>query len=468
MSTSTVSITANAVAARRRPVVAGEKKSAIELVGGDGGGITRVNGVAVGDDKTTGGGNDLSQSIRGEALLVRSNDSAQVKKTLANSTVSPRRTRKVAPKPEKARWLTVVSVLTKNLLLVLAVLGLVQMIRMLALRSADSSVASPLEISDFEGRIAEVEAFLKTTTKMMQVQVEVVDRKIENEIGGLRRELGKKIEDKGVIFGNELKKLDDRTENVEKSLGELRAMDLMTREEFEKFYDELKKAKSVDYSDRDVSLDDIRAYARDIIEKEIEKHAADGLGRVDYALASGGAMVIRHSEPYSFGKVNSWFPLTTARNGAHSDAGKMLKPSFGEPGQCFPLKGSSGFVQIRLRTAIILEAITLEHVAKSVAYDRSSAPKDCRVSGWLQGHDTDLAVDTERMFLLAEFSYDLDKSNAQTFNVLDSGEAGGSGIVDTIRFDFRSNHGSPSHTCIYRLRVHGQEPNAVSMLVSQS
>ena len=42
----------------------------------------------------------------------------------------------------------------------------------------------------------------------------------------------------------------------------------------------------------------------------------------------------------------------------------MLKPSFGEPGKCFPLKGDSGFVQIRLGTTIIPEAITLEHVDK--------------------------------------------------------------------------------------------------------
>lgn len=100
-----------------------------------------------------------------------------------------------------------------------------------------------------------------------------------------------------------------------------------------------------------------------------------------------------------------------------------------------------------------------------VAYDRSSAPKDCRVYGWHQGHDTDIAAETGSMFLLAEFSYDLEKSNAQTFNVLD---LVGSGPVDMVRFDFASNHGSPSHTCIYRLRVHGHEPDSVSMLAMQS
>ena len=57
---------------------------------------------------------------------------------------------------------------------------------------------------------------------------------------------------------------------------------------------------------------------------------------------------------------------------------------------------------------------------QSVAYDRSSAPKDCRVSGWLQGRDLDLSIDANKMFLLAEFTYDLEKSSAQTFDVLDA------------------------------------------------
>lgn len=100
------------------------------------------------------------------------------------------------------------------------------------------------------------------------------------------------------------------------------------------------------------------------------------------------------------------------------------------------------------------------NVKQSVAYDRSSAPKDCRVSGWLQELDN-----PEQMFLLTEFRYDLEKSNAQTFNVLDSV---GSGLVNTIRLDVASNHGSASHTCIYRLRVHGHEPDSVSLSATQS
>ncbi|KAK6163124.1 hypothetical protein DH2020_002965 [Rehmannia glutinosa] len=65
-----------------------------------------------------------------------------------------------------------------------------------------------------------------------------------------------------------------------------------------------------------------------------------------------------------------------------------------------------------------------------------------------------------KMFLLTEFTYDLDKSNAQTFKV----QSTTSNLVDTIRLDVTSNQGSASHTCIYRLRVHGYEPSSVLIL----
>jgi SUN domain-containing protein 1/2 len=51
-------------------------------------------------------------------------------------------------------------------------------------------------------------------------------------------------------------------------------------------------------------------------------------------------------------------------NNVHKTAQKMLEPSFGQPGECFALKGSSGFVDVKLRAGIIPEAVTLEHVDK--------------------------------------------------------------------------------------------------------
>ena len=56
--------------------------------------------------------------------------------------------------------------------------------------------------------------------------------------------------------------------------------------------------------------------------------------------------------------------LTLNFDGLHQDANKMLKPRFGDPGQCLPLQGSSVFVDVAPRTSILPEVVTLEHVSK--------------------------------------------------------------------------------------------------------
>ncbi|PRQ47623.1 putative SUN domain-containing protein [Rosa chinensis] len=194
------------------------------------------------------------------------------------------------------------------------------------------------------------------------------------------------------------------------------------------------------------------------VEKAIQKHAADGLARADYAAASWGATVVDHSEP-RYERDWPWLGWwSTWWNGVHHKAIHMLSPSFGEPGRCFPLKGRSGFVVVKLREPIVPEAITIEHVLDSVVDDRSDAPKDCRVTAWLQ-HDRYDGKKNE--FVLAEFSYDVRKSNVQTCGVSGSvAKARDEAIVNMVELQFGSNNGSPVSTCIYRLRVHGHKPRS--------
>ncbi|CAH8324386.1 unnamed protein product [Eruca vesicaria subsp. sativa] len=450
MSTSTMSLTATP--AKRSPLLAGEKKSNIDFPPSESlaNGRDPIRAEAV---------VDRSQSQELGPVTRRSVSAATGTTTTTNTTATQRRTRKVAtPKTEKARWKRVVRIFAKQLIALLIIVGLIQVTRKVILKVTSSS--SSFETTAFSGlerRIAEVDGLVKATTSKMQVQVELLDKKMEKEAKALRQELEKKAS----TFHNELKKIESRTESLEKSVEEVNAKPFVSRDELDKIYGELKKGNVDAFSE--VGIDELRAYAREMMEKEIEKHAADGLGRVDYALASGGGFVMKHSDPFLVGKGSNWFATIGGR--AHANAVKMLSPSFGEPGQCFALKGSNGYVQIRLRGPIVPEAFTLEHVAKNVAYDRSSAPKDCLVSGWLQGIGQELSDETGKMQLLTEFTYDLDRSNAQTFNVLDSPD---SGLIDTVRLDFTSNHGSNSHTCIYRFRVHGRAPDPVSVMETQS
>jgi len=306
---------------------------------------------------------------------------------------------------------------------------------------------------DMESRLSKVEGF-KKTTKMLQVQLDILDKKLGNEVDKAKRDITKQFEAKGNELEKKVKTLEDKTGKLDKSISELRDMGFLSKKEFEKILSQLKEKKGLGVTDNDITLDDIRLFAKEIVEIEIARHSADGLGMVDYALGSGGAKVVSHSKPFMNGK--NYFPVGSS---VHATAQKMLEPSFGQPGECFALKGSSGFVDVKLRTGIIPEAVTIEHVDKSVAYDRSSAPMDFQIRGWYQGTHDASDKDSNVMATLGEFSYSLDRSNAQTFQL----EIGANPqAVNMVRFDFSSNHGNLELTCIYRFRVHGTEPGSLS------
>ncbi|CAI5468503.1 unnamed protein product [Closterium sp. Yama58-4] len=104
----------------------------------------------------------------------------------------------------------------------------------------------------------------------------------------------------------------------------------------------------------------------------------------------------------------------------HPNAQVVLTPGR-FPGNCLPLKGQQGHIDIRLRSTIVPRAFTLEHLPKSIAYEIHSAPKD-------------------------------------TFSVGEAVEeaGGGDGMgIGMVRVRVLSNYGHPNFTCIYRVRAHG-------------
>ena len=208
--------------------------------------------------------------------------------TLAMSTL----TVSITVNPTRPRWVTLVSIFFKNLILLIVILGLVQMIRKLALKSTDSSERSLVVIPDFERQIAEVESFVKITMSMMQVVVEFVNKKIESEVGGMRRDLSDKIEEKENA-GKVNHRFEKLSEMLDKKLG---AVEFLRKEDLDKIFDDLMNVKGADNGDKEVSLDGIMMVARDMLVKEIQRHAGYGLDRVDYSLSSGGAKVVRHSD----------------------------------------------------------------------------------------------------------------------------------------------------------------------------
>jgi SUN domain-containing protein 1/2 len=216
------------------------------------------------------------------------------------------------------------------------------------------------------------------------------------------------------------------------------------------------------------------------VELEVERALAlaasnrsDAANRVDYALFSGGGRVVGHSALSPL-VARAEGPLTHAlksiRGGVHPRADEwVLSGGFNEPnaGECLALRGDRGHVDVRLREAVFVNAVTVEHVRGDVAYDLSSAPKVLAVLGWNRTREPPAFSEKGDMERSAKSLHDfthggeylryelksseLSRGAAQTFAF----HATRARAVDHVRFEVRSNYGNAEYTCLYRLRVHG-------------
>ena len=250
-----------------------------------------------------------------------------------------------------------------------------------------------------------------------------------------------------------------------------------------------------------------QTHVEEAVTKFLDVFFADRTGLVDYAYAGTGGLVVRHS-PLASGAPLPKSLLQQARLAlglakVHPRANEwVLSPKSGVPGACLPIAGRNGYVDIRLRTAIAIDAISIEHVPRSVAYDISTAPRRISIYGWRKrdigapslggyseyddngeeddsvmaffdsvvksvstgmggliglggGVDADDPEDETEMLLLgANLEYDIAARPVQTFAL--PGTSPQTAEVTHVRFRIHDNWGSESHTCIYRLRVHGK------------
>ena len=108
-------------------------------------------------------------------------------------------------------------------------------------------------------------------------------------------------------------------------------------------------------------------------------------------------------------------------------------------------------MDLRLREAIVVKAVTVEHVHRDVAYDITSAPKSVKILGW---NNTKSPGAGARV--LGSIRYQLlDGQGGSAMQTFELGGAPGT-AVDHVRFEVESNYGNKDWTCLYRLRVHGK------------
>nr|XP_035940288.1 sperm-associated antigen 4 protein isoform X6 [Halichoerus grypus] len=115
------------------------------------------------------------------------------------------------------------------------------------------------------------------------------------------------------------------------------------------------------------------------------------------------------------------------------------------PGNCWAFEGDQGQVVIRLPGRVQLSDITLQHPPPSVAHTggANSAPRDFAVYG--------LQLDDETEVFLGKFTFDVEKSEIQTFHLQNDPPT----AFPKVKIQILSNWGHPRFTCLYRVRAHG-------------
>ena len=182
---------------------------------------------------------------------------------------------------------------------------------------------------------------------------------------------------------------------------------------------------------------------------------ADRTGRQDFALASGGGRVVAHSQLSPF-VARGDGPITAAvaflRGGVHPKSDEwLLSPSLEQPGDCVALHSSTGYVDIRLRQSVMVDAVTLEHTNSLNAYDMHSAPRDIEVLGWLSCNKNKCknSKPPKSLLSLGNYTYSVSHGSVQTY------EVAAPQTLDHVRLVVKNNQGHKRWTCLYRFRVHG-------------
>lgn len=189
----------------------------------------------------------------------------------------------------------------------------------------------------------------------------------------------------------------------------------------------------------------ITALAEDVYLRRLQ----DYVGLRDYALSSNGAELIAE-----------WCSPT--RKGAI----KALQP---EQYSCWPFAGSLGHLAVKLSKPVHVRSITIDHIPPSLSLDISTAPREMKVWGQVndgavpRGHNFTNQIHkiyAPRGYVFAEllsFEYQIHGTvHIQQFN-LPLEVLSLNLLVEAVVLEIRSNWGSATHTCIYRLRVHAEE-----------
>lgn len=247
---------------------------------------------------------------------------------------------------------------------------------------------------------------------------------------------------------------------------------------------------------------DVTALIGHLVDSAVSRYSKDTLARPDLALHSAGARVIPSLTSPTFEiRPSSLRGLLTGNGYAVGRPPVTALHYELHSGHCWPFAGSEGQLGVALAAPAYITDISIDHVAKEIAFDLRSAPREMELWGLVEGRDNIAKVKkwkaekvktreerrreaevrgetvstleeedyprtlpkSPQYIRIASFKYDVHApNNVQTFPVFEE--------VRDLGIDFgiavlriKSNWGRAELTCLYRLRVHGQRMGEIPL-----
>jgi len=239
---------------------------------------------------------------------------------------------------------------------------------------------------------------------------------------------------------------------------------------------------------------DVTLLISQLVDSAVLTLSKDTIAKPDFALHSGGARVIPSLTSPTLelrprGFARQLYGLVTGTGYSLGRSPVTALHHELHNGHCWPFAGKEGQLGVMLASpAILVEEVTIDHIAKDVAYDVRSAPREMEVWGMVEGKENIERIRSWRegggsasysvaypptlpkhpeYIRLTNFTYDVHSMNhVQTFAIDPE--------IRALDIDFGivvlrvlSNWGMDAFTCLYRLRVHGKKLGSVSPMVDE-